>query len=412
MTRGTMAPRAAQAPDVTDPAALLKRLADLRPGGQPVVSCVVRLEPEDRAGRRYLADVRRRVQAVRETLGALVPERTLRLAVERDLARVVDAVRSAARLPRTRGLAVYACETAELLAVLPLPRVRRPRLVVDRTAYVRELAEAEHHVGPILLAAVDRAHARLFEVTAFGATELTCVAALATRGGKFHSDRQGAPGWGERSFHGRIRAERERHYHAVAECLLTHDRDRPAIGFVIAGTAVAAQALARELDPSVATRLLGTTKLNPTALSPAQAHAAAMAVCAVHERATEADKVAAILEGLGSGRAVNGVVPTLHALFQGQVRELVLPADLELPGFRCEESRRLVVSAAACSNEGVPMAVPDLIDDAIEEGVRQGAAITAVYDPAIAGRIDGMAALLRYALEPLGAVERTALEEP
>jgi hypothetical protein len=58
------------------------------------------------------------------------------------------------------------------------------------------------------------------------------------------------------------------------------------------------------------------------------------------------------------------------------------------------------------------MAVPDLIDDAIEEGVRQGAAITAVYDPAIAGRIDGMAALLRYAVEPPGAVERAALEEP
>jgi peptide subunit release factor 1 (eRF1) len=216
------------------------------------------------------------------------------------------------------------------------------------------------------------------------------------RGGKYHSDRQGAPGWGERDYHERIRTEKERHYHAVARCLRDYDRQQPARGFVVAGPGPVPEVVARFLHPSLAPRLLGITGLNPTALSPAQAYAAALAVHDAHERAAERAKVAAIREGLGTGLAVNGLRPTLRALFRGQVRELLVPADAPAPGYRCAASGHLVITREECRGQGAPVPVADLLDDAIEEALRQHVPIAVLHDPEVAAEIEGLAATLRF----------------
>jgi len=56
----------------------------------------------------------------------------------------------------------------------------------------------EQGLGRVLVVVVDRAHARFFEVGANDphAVELPGLSSPAMRGGKFHSDRQGGPGWG------------------------------------------------------------------------------------------------------------------------------------------------------------------------------------------------------------------------
>ena len=202
---------------------------------QIVVSAYLSLEPEDRTRQRYLGQLKSRIQEIQPTIERMAPSRELREMVERDVRRVVDAVAVPSRLPHARGLALFASEALGLFEVIPLPRVHRFRLVVDRTAYVRELATVAEEFGTVLTAVVDRTRARIFEVTAFGAAEVADVPAAATRGGKFHSDRHGAPGWGEHDYHERIRAEKERHYHRVAEHLQELDRGRPAHGIVVAG---------------------------------------------------------------------------------------------------------------------------------------------------------------------------------
>jgi peptide subunit release factor 1 (eRF1) len=40
--------------------------------------------------------------------------------------------------------------------------------------------------------------------------------------------------------------------------------------------------------------------------------------------------------------------------------------------------------------------VPDLIDDALEEALRQRVAVEVVHSPDAAARVDGLAALLRF----------------
>ena len=127
-----------------------------------------------------------RIQAVREE------------AVAPDLARILDWVASPLALPGANGLAIFACEALDLFEVVALPWVRRTRVMADDTPHVMEL------------------DARFFLVRGGSATELEGLVETSRRGGGFHGDRRDAPGWGERDYHNRIRAERHRHCAAIA----------------------------------------------------------------------------------------------------------------------------------------------------------------------------------------------------
>jgi peptide subunit release factor 1 (eRF1) len=103
-----------------------------------------------------------------------------------------------------------------------------------------------------------------------------------------------------------------------------------------------------------------------------------------------------MLEGVGSGWALNGLTPTLRALSRGQVRSLLVDADAAEPGFRCGDSGRLALTERECRGEGEPVPVLDVVDDAIEEALRQGVGVNVVYEPEARGAIDGLGALLRF----------------
>jgi peptide subunit release factor 1 (eRF1) len=86
----------------------------------------------------------------------------------------------------------------------------------------------------------------------------------------------------------------------------------------------------------------------------------------------------------------------LRALAQGQVRTLLVRADVRGAGFRCAGSGRLVPSAADCLGEGDAVAVPDIVSAAADEARRQAVPVTLIEDPDIGKPIDGLAALLRF----------------
>jgi peptide subunit release factor 1 (eRF1) len=65
-------------------------------------------------------------------------------------------------------------------------------------------------------------------------------------------------------------------------------------------------------------------------------------------------------------------------------------------GYRCADTGRLVLSTAECRGEGTPTPVADLVNAAIEEGLRQRSGIAVIHDPEVARGIDGLAAVLRF----------------
>ncbi len=387
--------RAAAGTPTVAVAAQLERLTRVRPGEHRVVSCYLKLEPRDRARGKYLIKLKNRVRAVTAGLERLGLDRSAREAAERDLGRVVEHLRNPAGLPPTQGLAAFACEAADLFEVLPLPLVHRSRLAVDRTALVRELASVEDEFGRVLAVVFDRTSARFFDVTAYEALELPGLRADSTRGARFRGERDSA-GWGEHTYHNRIREEKQRHFEAIARELFALDRRRPVHGIILASAGADANAARPFLHAYLAERVLGTTKLTPKEATAAQVHQAVLAVREEWERASERALVNELSDRLGSGWAVDGIPPTLSALARGQVRALLVHADAVESGFRCSESGRLALTERECRGEGTPLPVLDVVDDAIEEALRQGVDVNVVYDPTACRRIAGLAGLLRF----------------
>jgi peptide chain release factor subunit 1 len=374
----------------------LTRLTRVKTDDHRVVTCYLKLEPRDRSRGKYLIKVKNRVKAVEAALDELALPRGVHDEVVADLGRIVEFLKEPARLPRTQGVAVFACGPLRLFETLALPRVHRSRLAVDRTPLVRELAAVEDEFGTLLVVVIDRTAARFFSVTAFGAEELPGLKAATTRGGRFHSERKNSPGLGEFAYHNRIRSERQRHFEAVAHRLFELNRRHPVHGLVLAGPGAEAGAVEPFLHPYLAERLMGTVALNPKEVTPPLVHQAALAVREAFERASEREIAHELGEALGGGWAVSGVDATLRALAKGQVRTLLVDADAAMPGFRAAASGRLVRHAVDLRGEGEAVPVLDLIDEAIEDALRQRVAVEVIYDEAARPALDGLAGLLRF----------------
>jgi len=396
MTATASPVRETEAQVVVSSPEVLSRLAALHAPRPVVVSAYVRLGVDDRTRNRYLIAMRDAIRRIGMTAGQpgiLQPERQ---AIRRDLDRIESYLSNVAGLPHCPGLALFGCESLELFEVVPLPRVLQTRLLLGVRPRLAEAIAAVGGFGRVLVAMVDRTHARFFEVTAFEAKELPGLALPATRGGRFHSDRADSPGWGERDFHNRIREERHRRAAAVAHQLSVLVAEGPCQGIVLAGAARAIEDEQRFLPLSLASRVLGTARLNPTSATVADVHRASMELCAQAARARETALLAEIEQGIGTGWAVNGARPTLRALARGQLRLLAVPAGQGGAGYRCALSGRLVVARGESRGEGEPVPVPDLVSEAIDEALRQRAEVAVIEDPERRAAVDGLAGLLRF----------------
>ena len=368
-----------------------------------VISCYLKLEPRDRSRGKYLIKLKNRMREQLAWFHQRGASRQERDAVERDLARVREYLESPGNLPSGRGVAIFACEARGLFEAIALPRVFRSRLLIDRSPLVRELAALDDEFGRVLCAAYDRTSARFFDVTASGIHELPGLAPSdTTRAGRFHGQRSptgtapGAGSAGEHNFHQRIKEEKQRHYAAVAQRLFELSRERAIRGVVLAGIGVGSEAVEPHLHPYMARQLLGSVRLNPKAASPSRIMDGVLDVRAASERRWEAEHLAMLREGLGTGWAVNGVEAVLRALQHGQVRTLIVDPEAEQRGFRCAGTGRLWLTEKGCEAEGVPEAVPDVIDEAMEEALRQGAHVEVVEDDEARAGVAGLAALLRF----------------
>lgn len=376
---------------LTDIRSQLQRLLRLPSGKHWIVSCYLKLEPRDRSRGKYLIKLKNRIREVVEALPAEGLDRAETERVVADLHKLQATLQDPDALPPSRGIAAFVCKPLGLFEIIPLPRVYRSRLLVDRSALVRELVALEDEVGRLLAAVLDKSGATIFEVTAFETRKLADVEAQPRRPGKYQAGRGG-----EHHFHNRLRHEREQMLDAVAAKLFEIDRREPVRGIVLTSASSEADALRMFLHPYVAGKVMGTARLGRKGASLGQVHAAVLDVREIFERKLERHLVAEMLLGQGSGWSVNGIGPTLDALSKGQVRTLLVRADASVPGFHCAATGRLTLTAKDCRGLGNAVPAPDVIDDAIEEALRQRVDLDVVFEPDAADTINGLAALLRF----------------
>jgi len=385
-----------KAPPLTADDELIQRLSRIEAPTPTIVSCYLKLDVAARRKRAYMVELLNRVRDLENVVGALDLTRAERDQVAADVERIVRWLAEPNNVPDAAGVAVFASKPLRLFQAVPLPRVHRNRIAVDTRPLLQELLDARETLGHYLGVVIDRSRARFFHVAPAGTQELNALVPLSRRGGKFHSDRADAPGTGEFRYHQRIKEEKNRHYAAVTREIGRLLLARPYRGVAIFGPAMHTGALLAFLPPRVARVCLGTGALNPTAVTPAQVGRAVWELEWATERREEAGLLDRIEEAVPVGLAVNGARETLHALSRGQVRELAVPDGMAGAGFRCRDTARLVLAKADCRGAGEPIPVPHLVDHAIEDALRQGAHVVVIDDPAVASRVDGLAATLRF----------------
>jgi peptide subunit release factor 1 (eRF1) len=380
----------------TDIQKLLTRLTKLRTEDHRIVSCYLKVEPRDRARGKYLIKLKNRIRQMQAGLADVGLDKGIQAEVAADLARILAALSDPKRLPATQGVAVFACGPLKLFELVALPSVHRSRLGVDRSALVRELASVEDEFGQMLTVVLDRTAARFFEVTAFGTREIEVLIADNARSSKSHGSHRGPHGPGEHTYNNRIREEKQRHYAAIAQRLFDLHRRRPVHGIVLAGVGREAGAVTAFLHPYLAERLMGVVSLNPKDVSSALVHEATLATREEFERELERSIAHAMKDAIGDRWAVDGIEATLAALGKGQVRTLLVDADAAGTGYRSANTGRLALSERALRADGEVHPVIDVVDEAIEEALRQRVEVEVVYDDTARGSIDGLAGLLRF----------------
>src|SRR6266849_1595927 len=283
--------------------AAVQRLAAIAPGPYWVVTCYLKLEPRDRTRGKYLIKMKNRVKEKAEGLSRQSLGHADREAIAADLQRVLDYLEEPNHLPHTRAIAIFASQGAglDLFEALPLPHVHRSRLAVEHEPLVRELVALDEEFGTILVVVYDRTAARFFEVTAYDCVELPDLAGIeASRGGKFHGAHSGLPlgGAGERHYHQRIRAEKQRLYAQIADRVFQLNREKPLSGIVLGSVGVDAGAVIPHLHTYVHDLVFGVVKLSPKQATPAQVRDAALALREERERAWERAHAAAAKDGV------------------------------------------------------------------------------------------------------------------
>ena len=376
--------------------ATLEQLLAIEPGGHWIASCYLRLLPQDRARERYLIQLKTHRKGMAGLLDALLANRDERRDVEHDLDELVAYVSEPGNLPHAGGLALFASAPLDLFAAAPLPRVYRPRLVVDHSPAVREMVAAQADFGRVIAVVLDRSRARLFAVDASGAYEIVGLPSVGGHGARFHGDGHGAPGNGEHGYHRRREEEIARHFRSVIEHLDALNRRDPIQGLVLAGPPHRVSAFRDALPRPLAARVLGRAPLTPRVATPANVFASTLDVCAEHEAGVAHDAVAEMLAGIGEGWAVRGVERTLAVLAEGRLRALLVAATATAPGFRCAESGRLGLAPSACRGPVAPTPVADVIDEAVEDALRQKLTLTLVQAPGDSEAVQGLAGILRY----------------
>ncbi|HET9134832.1 MAG TPA: hypothetical protein VFN90_11035 [Gemmatimonadales bacterium] len=371
-------------------------LLKMKPGNHPVITCYLKIENRDRTRKKYLTKVRNRVKALEYALPSMRWDKPQQEAIKADLKRIVDYLSDETKLPDSQGLAIFASKGAKLWHVEALPKVHRSRLAVDRTPLVRELAAANEEFGRLFTAVLDSAHAIIWEVTAAGAKVVRKIETEVMRGGRYHGAGSRFDTTAEHSYQNRIQNQKKRHLEAVARALFEEDRKAPGHQIVLAGPNNDAAALEPFLHNYIADRLIGIAKLSLKEATPVVVHSLTMEVREAHARASEVRHIDELAEGLGTGWAVNGLKDTLRALGNGQVRLLLVNGEAVAAGFRSMATGRLAAGAVELRTDGEVVPTLDVIDDAIEEALRQRVALDVVWDAESAQAIDGIAGLLRF----------------
>jgi peptide chain release factor subunit 1 len=341
----------------------LDTLARLESPPSPVLSLYLNTDVDGTGRPTYDLFVRKEVAGRLKTY----PEHSQdRKSLERDAERL-DAYLTRDLMPSTRGLAIFACEGAELFEGLALEvPFDRNQLVIADHPHLYPLARLHDQYPRYAALVVDTNAARIF-VFSTGATEES----LHLQHPKTKHTKVG--GWSQARYQRHVENARLLHAKDVIERLDALVAAEGIAHVVIAGDEVIVPVLNEQLPERLRAKLVDVLRLDMRTPE----HQVLTATLDALRRSDVATDEAVVRDVIDSYRAgglgVVGVEKTRKALERGQVDTLV-------------------ISATPAQVDG-----GEATADALVTLARQTSAlIRFVENPALLGRVDGVAARLRY----------------
>src|SRR3954468_4710290 len=304
----------------------LRRLADLHPGGgAPVLSLYLDRDPETFASPRALTteahsvldEAARLVEAAELDHDALVAARAdverLREALLDVTADEDEQLSDDLDLKGARGLALFACQAADLFEILKLPAPVETRAVLDDSPCIEPLVRASAGRERIAVAVVDGERARIFHGTGDALEEL---------------EEAEAP-----RVHNEVRPEDSGAlFKAVSDDLLDLLQGRGFDVLALHARGELRGAVEGALHPYLRERLGGELSVDISSATTDDVRRAAAELLEQRRDRHAGELLARLREGLGRGeRAAAGLDEVRSALEQRRVEALIYEATRELP---------------------------------------------------------------------------------
>ncbi len=349
-------------------------------------------------------------------------DKEIKESVLKDLENILGFVKNPDNISGGRGFAIFACDAKDLFEAVKLPYVYRNRLMNDRHPLVRELLAIDEEFGKVGVLLVDRHHIRFFIADITGVKEVEdLVEPVLVRAHKFHSGgtflkgaegerrlimpaRRAAPqtvrhGVGEWRFHQRLEHDWHAALKLAADAVFEYWKEHPFDHLVVGSLeGEKIRDIERVLHDYLRRILLGYIEINPAEADENEVWNKLLEFRIQKDRQEEAELIKLFKEEIGWNRAVNGLEKTLQMLMMGNVRTLLVNEDFSAPGYRCRGTETLSLKPTCPAETDRLEPVFDIVNEMIEEALHQRAKVEVIVDKNLQKEIDGVAALLRFAL--------------
>jgi len=379
----------------------------------PITSLYLKLAPSNRVNFKYKTTLKNLIKKQRVNLNKRNIGESAIESVELDFKKIINLVDDTDQLTECRGICIFSATRSNIWEVFKLPLIYRNQLVIDRSPLLGQLIKINNDYSNIATVIIDRKKARIFRQDPDGSHEiLDFFYPGASRTTKFKSTEGKfkqklsteigtgnlVQGYGEHGFHRTIENEIHQHYKYIADKVFAYFNENKFNLLVLGGTDKNISEFSHHLHSYLLERLAGTITADVNKIKPYQVTEATLDALEISKAEKEKKLLSEFEDKLGSRYAVNGINSTLKALSRGQVKILLVSEGLSIPGFICPDTGVLAVEKkkGLCPEGVEPVAVVDVVDDAMEAAFRQKAEIEILFRKKVSKKIDGIGAILRF----------------
>lgn len=379
----------------------------------PITSLYLKLGPSDRVNFKYKGNLKNLIKVLLQDREEKKLAESVLESVERDIKKITNIIDDDNQLSECRGICIFSSSKSKLWKFFKLPVVYRNQLVIDRSPLLGQLIKINDEYKNIITVIIDRKKARIFRLEPEGCHEiLDYFYPEASRTKKFKStkgkfNQRLSPttgtgslvqGYGEHGFHRTIDNEIHQHYKYVADKLFHSYNDNKFDFLVLGGTGKNISEFSHHLHSYLQRKLIGTIRVDVTKCKTSEVSEMTIETFRTFNTNKEKIILKEFEEKLSTRHAVNGLIPTLKALGRGQVKSLLVEDSFSSPGFICPQTRVLALKKKKdiCPEGIKPIAVVDVVNEAIEEASRQKSEIEILSDPQAQRKIEGIGAILRF----------------